>query len=109
MNRLGTVKFSGRSGARYAFAAHPLETVFARGVSGVYVVTRPKQGKSRKGFMHKRICTGQSDDLRQLLTGDERSFSARDANGICVHAQKDKGARQMIEQDLARKPPAGGA
>jgi len=107
MNKLGTVKFSGTSGARYAFAAYPLETVFGRGVGSVYVATRRKQGKSKKGFVHKRICTGQSDDLRQSLASDERSFSARGANCICVHAEKDQDARQKIEQDLAREPRAG--
>ena len=109
MKKFGTVKFSGNSGTRYAFAAYPLETVFGRRASGVYVVTRRKQGKSKKGFAHKRICMGQSDDLRQLLTGDERSFSAQCANCICVHTEKDKGARQKIEQDMVKKPPAGSA
>ncbi|HUT61658.1 MAG TPA: hypothetical protein VNA25_27785 [Phycisphaerae bacterium] len=107
MSKLGTVRFSGKSGARHAFAAYPLETVFARGVSGVYVVTRRKPGKSKKGFVHKGICTGQSDDLRQSLASDERSFSARGANCICVHTEKDKGARQKIEQDLVREPRTG--
>ena len=109
MNKLGTVKFSGISGSRYEFAAYPLETVFDKAFSGVYVVTRRKQGKSKSGFVHRRICTGQSDGLRQLPTSDEQSFSARGANCICLHAEKDKGARQIIEQDLLQKPPAGNA
>ena len=109
MNKLGTVKFSGKSGTRYAFTAYPLETVFDKAFSGVNVVTQRKQGKSTKGFVHKRIWTGQSDDLRQLPTGQERSFSARGANCICVHTEKDKGTRQKIEQDLVHQPPAGNA
>ena len=107
MNKLGTVKFSGKSGARYAFAAYPLETVFEKEFSGVYVVTRRRQGKSKSGFVHKRICTGQSDGLRQPVTSDEQSFSARGANCICLHAEKDRGARQKIEQDLIQEPRAG--
>ena len=109
MSKLGTVKFSGASGTRYAFAAYPLETVFAQGFSGVYVVTRRKRGKSKSGFVHKRICTGQSDGLFQPLASEEQSFSARGANCICVHAEKDKGAREKIEQDLIQEPPAGSA
>lgn len=109
MNKLGTIKFSGKSGARYAFAAYPLETVFDEAFGGVYVVTRRRQGKSRKGFAHKRICTGHSGDLRQLMTGDERSFSERGANCICVHAEKDECARQNIERDLVQKPRAESA
>ena len=57
--------------------------------------------------MHKRIHAGQSDELRQPLAGDERPFSAWGANCICVHTEKDKGARQKIEQDLIQEPRAG--
>ena len=42
MNKSGTVKFSGKSGTRYAFTAYPLETVFAQGFSGVHVATQRK-------------------------------------------------------------------
>ena len=107
MNRLGTVKFSGKSGVRYAFVAYALETVFDEALSGVYVATRRKEGKSKKGFVHKRICTGQSGDLRQSLAGVEPSFSERGVNCICVHAENDQAARHEIEQDLARGPIAG--
>jgi hypothetical protein len=106
MNKLGTIKFSGKSGERYAFTAYSLETVFDEAFSGVYVVTRRKEGKSKKGFVHKRICTGQSDDLRQSLASVEPSFSSRGANCICVHAENDQAARQKIELDLAREPRA---
>jgi hypothetical protein len=110
MNKIGTVKFSGKSGNRYKFNAYSLDTVFKKGFSGVYVVTQRKQGESKSGFVHKRICTGQSDDLHQSLTSDEKPFSARGANCICVHAEKDKDIRQRIEQDLiAKSSPAGNA
>ncbi|MCJ7543112.1 MAG: hypothetical protein MUP47_00865 [Phycisphaerae bacterium] len=60
--------------------------------------------------MHKKICTGQSDNLSQPLPHDDPSISARGANCICVHAEKDKDARQKIEQDLIQKSrPAGNA
>ena len=106
MNKLGTIKFSGKSGERYAFTAYPLETVFDEAFSGVYVVTRRKEGKAKKGFVHKRLCTGQSDDLRQSLASVEPSFSSRGANCICVHAENDQAARRKIELDLAREPRA---
>jgi len=107
MSKLGTVKFSGKFGNRYEFEAYPLETVFEKGFSGVYVVTQRKQGKSGSGFVHKRICTGQGDDLRQPLTSDDASFSEGGANCICLHAERDKDARQRIEQDLIRNPSPG--
>jgi len=107
MTKLGTVKFSGKSGQRYAFTAYPLETLFDQAFSGVYVVTRRKEGKARKGFVHKRICTGQSGDFRQFLAGDDASIAARGANCICLHAENDQATRQKIEQDLFREPIAG--
>jgi hypothetical protein len=109
MNKLGTVKFSGLSGHRYEFAAYPLDTVFDEAFSGVFVVTRRRQGKSKRGFTHKRICAGLSDKLRQLLTSEEQSLSAQGANCVCLHSENDEGAMQKIEQDLLRKPPAANA
>ena len=109
MNKLATVKFSGKSGTRYAFTAYPLETVFAQGFSGVYVVTQRKPGKSKSGFVHRRMCTGQRDGLCQPLASGGQSFAARGANCICLHVEKDKGARQQIEQDLVREPRTGSA
>lgn len=109
MHKPGIVKFSGKSGARYEFLVYPLETVFAAGLGGVYVITRRKLGRSARGFVHRRICTGQSDDLSQPLTDDAQSLSARRANCICVHAEKDKDARGKIEQDLLRQPEAPAA
>ena len=106
MNKLGTVKFRGKSGVRYPFTAYPLETVFHEAFSGVYVVTRREEGKAKKGFVHKRLCTGQSDDLRQSMAGNEPSLSARGANCVCVHAENDQAARRKIELDLAREPRA---
>lgn len=107
MNKLGTIKFSGKSGVRYAFTAYSLETLFDVAFSGVYVATRRKEGKAKKGFVHKRICMGQSGDLRQSLAGVDPSFSSRGANCICVHAEDDQAARQQIELDLTREPIAG--
>jgi len=110
MSRLGTVKFSGKSGSRYLFEAYPLETVFEKGCSGVYVVTRRRAAGSGTGFVHRRICTGQSDDLRRPVTGHGTSWSARGANCICVHVEEDKDIRQQVKQDLVRKPrPAADA
>lgn len=107
MIKLGTVKFSGLSGNRYAFTAYPMETVFDAPLSGVYIVTRRSHGKAEGGFAHKRLRMGQSDKLRQLLTRAEQSLSAKGANCICVHAETDKDASLKIEQDLWSRPPAG--
>jgi hypothetical protein len=104
MDKFGNVKFSGTSGNQYKFAAYPLETVFDEAFSGVYVVTRRRQRKSKSGFVHKRICTGQCEDLCQPLADSKQHFSGQGANCLCVHAEKDKDARRKIEQDLFRVP-----
>jgi hypothetical protein len=109
MSKLGMVKFSGKSGMRYAFTAYPLGTVFAHGLGGVYVVTRRREGNCKSGFMHRRICAGQSHDLRQPLPSDEQAFCAKGANCICVHAEKDEPTRLAIELDLVKNPPIGRA
>jgi hypothetical protein len=106
MNKLANVRFNGKSGTRYAFTAYPLGTVFTEEFSGVYVVTRRKEGKSGSRFVHRKLFTGQSDDLRQPLASDDGSFSAQGANCICVLAEKDKDARGKIQQDLVREPRA---
>jgi hypothetical protein len=103
MNKIGTVRFSGKSGNQYRFDAYPQETVFEEGFSGVYMITHRKPGKARPGFVHKRICIGQSDDLCQSLAKSGKVFSDRGANCFCVHAQNDEGIRQEIEQDLKPK------
>jgi hypothetical protein len=109
MSKLGIVKFSGKSGVRYAFKAFPLGTVFAKGFAGVYVITRRRKGKLTGRFAHRKIGTCQSDGLRQPLADGRESFVARGANCICLHAEKDQSARLHIEQDLLCKPSAGGA
>jgi hypothetical protein len=109
MSKLGTVKFSGKSGTRYAFTAYPLQTVFVEGLGGVYVITRRREGNCKSGFVHRRICSGQSEDLRQPLPGGAQGSRAKGANCICVHAEKDEVARLAIELDLFRKPPIGRA
>jgi hypothetical protein len=109
MNKLATVKFSGKSGVRYAFKVYPLEAAIAQGFAGVYVVTLRKESKSKSGFVHRRMGTGQSDDLPLLPSSDGQSYAARGANCICLHAETDRDARLKIEQDLIREPQAGNA
>ena len=104
MKKLGTVRFSGTSGTRYEFAAYPLETVFKEGAAGVYVITRRHRSSSSGGSVHRRMCTGQSDNLAQPLAPQQQSLSARGANCICVHAEQDKAVRERIERDLLRTP-----
>lgn len=100
MTKLGTIKFSGQSGARYAFTVYPLGTAFEERFAGVYVCTRRRRSKARNAFVHRRIEAGQSDDLRVALAGNGQSRAARGANCICVHAESDDGIRQRIERDL---------
>lgn len=77
-------------------------------MAGVYVVTVRRQVEGTGAFRHKHICLGQTDDLRQPLTGDGKSFAERGANCICVHSERDKTARLGIEQDLIGKYHSAG-
>jgi hypothetical protein len=103
MKRLGTVKFTGESGARYAFAAYPLEAGFTRDFQGVYVVTRRREGKPKGGFLHLRIGVGQSDGLRQPPSSGGWSSAVRGANCICLHVEKNQDVRLNVVHDLMRK------
>jgi hypothetical protein len=109
MKKLGTVKFTGKSGTRYAFAAYPLDPAPAAGFQGVYVVTRRREGKFKGGFVHLRIGLGQSDGAHKPLEGAGRSFAARGANCICLYPEKDEGGRRNVVLDLRRKPSAPSA
>lgn len=104
MHRLGTITFSGNSGASYKFDVYPIDSAFDPSVSGVYMVTKRKAG--RTGFVHKRIHLGQSEDLCQSRANGERSFSSRGGNCFCVHVQPDAQQRLDIETDLIRQRPA---
>ncbi|MBI5725264.1 MAG: hypothetical protein HZA50_14995 [Planctomycetes bacterium] len=104
MNKIGKIKFNGKSGHRYYFNIYPLETVFDEGLSGVYVVTRRKEGNSKSGFVHKRLSLGHSDDLHQPIADEDQPFAEQGANCICVYAEKDSDARQKIVDDLVREP-----
>jgi len=107
MKKIGTVHFAGKSGSRYKFDAYPLEADLDAGLCGVFVVTERKRSKSKPGFVHVRLGTGQSEDLRTSLADGGKGFSEKGANCFCVHAQEDKALRTSIEQDLMRKrPPA---
>jgi hypothetical protein len=104
MTRIGRVRFRGKSGARYAFTVHPLDTVFEEGFSGVYVVTERKPGNSKSGFVHRRIAIGQSVDLCHPLAEDVPSFTEQGANCICLYRQANPGARHNVQKDLFREP-----
>jgi hypothetical protein len=102
MARLGTVTFSGTSGNEYKFNTYSLGTVFKKGLSAVYVITRRCQPMSAGPFRHKRIGLGQTADLRKPMAEPEKSqATALRANCICVYGEKDEAARLRIQQDLA--------
>ncbi len=100
MAKLGSIKFKGKSGTQYAFSVYPLETKIRQGFSGVYVITRRKEGSGGR-FVHKRIRTGEGDNLRATVAPD--GAASADANCICVHKEADAAQRQMIEHDLAAR------
>jgi hypothetical protein len=102
MAKLGVIRFAGKSGTQYRFNAYPLGTAFKKGMGAVYVVTRRRQVEPDGAFTHKQMYLGQTDDLRQPLTGQGASLADRGANCICVHGEKDEAARLGIQQDLAR-------
>jgi hypothetical protein len=101
MSKLGNVKFKGKSGIQYAFSVYPLQTRIRDGFSGVYIITERKHGNSG-GVVHKRIRTGQSENLTETVVLAE-SGAANGANCICVHKEADASERQKIELDLASR------
>jgi hypothetical protein len=91
---------TGKSGSQYKFNAYPLETVFKKGLAAVYLVTRRVHVKPSGAVKHKEICLGQTDDLRQPITGQGEFVTSQGANCICVHGEKDQVRRLGIHQDL---------
>lgn len=100
MSKLGNVTFKGKSGVQYTFRAYPLQTRIRESYSGVYIITERRQGR-QGGFLHRRLGTGQGDNLRETIAKDPVSDSVRGGNCICVHQEKDAARRLNIQQDLA--------
>jgi hypothetical protein len=100
MAKLGAINMTGESGAVYKFVAYTLDTTFKQNRAAVFVVTRRRQSPETGSFKHRRIVMDQTDDLRQLLASDPTPHRDRGANCICVHGEKDEGARQAIWKDL---------
>ena len=107
MGKLGIVRFTGKSGDQYKFNAYPLQAGFRKGLGAVYVVTQRRQVESSGAFKHRKICMGQTGDLRESLAGEGESLAARGGNCVCVHGEKDEAARMQIQQDLTRKRRSG--
>ena len=83
----------------YKFGAYPLDTVFKKGMGGVFVVTR-RVRKNSGAVKHREIHLGQTGDLRKPLPDTAGSFTTAGANCICVHGEKSETTRQLIQQDL---------
>ncbi len=109
MSKLGHVRLAGQSGHEYRFKAYPLGSVFRKGLGAVYLVTRRRQVEPGGGFKHRKMGVDQTDDLRTFLANQVPALTARGANCICVHSEKERSARMVIRGDLAgRRRSAGG-
>lgn len=107
MNKLGVVRLTGKSGTKYKFGAYPLDTVFKKGMAGVYVVTK-RVRKGSGAVKHREIQLGQTGDLGLPLSEAAESFVTAGANCICVHGEKDEAVRRGIQQDLTGRHQAAG-
>jgi hypothetical protein len=105
MTRLGVVRLTGKSGTKYKFGAYPLDTVFKKGMAGVFVVTR-RVRKDSGAVKHREIHLGQTGDLRLPVPDEGGSFVTAGANCICFHGEKNETTRQQIQQDLTGRHQA---
>ena len=107
MAKLGTIQFTGQSGAVFKFEIYPSSVDFNE-VGGVYFVTKRTEN-SEGGFSHSRIYVGQTSDLSTRFDDHHRKhcFEKHQANCICVYVEEDERTRLSIEKDLRRKhnPP----
>ena len=108
MNKLGVVRLTGKSGTKYKFGAYPLDTVFKKGMGGVFVVTK-RVRRDSGAVKHREIHLGQTGDLHLPLPGEAGSFVTAGANCICVHGEKDETVRQEIQLDLTGRHQASGS
>lgn len=108
MAKLGTIAFTGASGATYDFDVYPWGTGFKKDYGAVYFVT--KRGKNAEGgYSHTRIYLGETEDLSTRFDNHHKQdcFDRNEANCICIHGEQDESARLRIEKDLIDKyhPP----
>jgi hypothetical protein len=100
--RIGTLVFSGKSGAKYRFEVWPMETRF-KPLAAVYIVTKREVTTgtfSRAG--HEQIYLGQTPDISGPLGTQAQldSFSASGANCVCVYAVESEERGAAIKKDL---------
>jgi len=100
--RIGTVVFSGKSGAKYRFEVWPMDTRF-KPVAAVYVVTRREVTTgtfSRAG--HEQLYLGQTPDISAPLGTEAQLawFGANGANCVCVYAVESEERGAAIKKDL---------
>ena len=114
MKKLGKIMLKGASGASYRFRVYPWESEFESSAA-VYIVTKRKEKDGGK-HTHSPLFAGQTEDLA-LSVADHRKSSAlqgRDANCVCIHAEKSEVKRVEIESDVMAlywppcNPAAGG-
>jgi hypothetical protein len=105
-----TIDFVGKSGNKYVFSIHALNTTF-NAVGGVYVFTKATQ-TAAGGQTHKVIYVGQTGDLSSRFTDHHKQvcINGNGANSICVRGEADEATRLAIEKDLvdAYNPPCNG-
>ena len=107
--KITDVEFIGQSGIHYSFEVYPRGTQFNH-VAAVYLVTKRTIQNGRG--VHEIIYVGETADLAERFSNHHKEdcFNMSGANCICVHLEKDAGARLRKEADLveAHKPPCNG-
>ena len=100
MARLGTITFTGVSGARYQFDVYPFGASF-KDIGVIYVITN-RHPNERGGYSHHRIYIGQTEDLSERFDNHHKydCFVRENANCICVFGLDSEDRRLDIESDL---------
>ena len=111
MAKLGTVTFTGVSGAKYEFTVYPWGTSFNKDYGAVYFVTKRTQ-ESGGGHSHTRLYVGETEDLSTRFDNHHKQdcFDRHNKNCVCVYGEEDEDTRLEIEQDLIDncQPPCNG-
>jgi hypothetical protein len=101
MGKLGTVTFTGNSGAKYGFNVYSLDTDFKE-IGAVYFFTKRVKKENGKFTHTKHIYVGQTEDLSERFDNHHAMpcIKRHGTNCICVHSESSESKRRQIEDDI---------
>lgn len=101
---------TGKSGTKYTFEVHSLDTSF-RPVAAVYAITKRTPKPDGSGT-HDVIYIGQTGELSDRFDSHHKAscFKSHQATSACIHQDTNEKSRLDKESDLigAYNPPCNG-